>query len=640
MSAIWGIFRFDGAAVAAVDLQRIGATMAARSADGRATYIDGPVGLGHGLMRITREDAFDQQPLYDRDAGLVLVADCRIDNREQIALALAIDANILETMPDSAVILQAYRRWGDECVDHLIGDFAFAIWDARAKRLFLARDPMGQRALHYHLGEGFVAFATDIAALWAAPEVPRRLDEVWLGHFANHWRTPLAGRTALDGIRSLCGGTHIAIGHDGAVVEQRYWTPHADPAHVGHDDAYYVAMYRTVLAEAVACRVRRLVDPPGLSLSGGFDSGSIAALAGPALPDGDTLVTVTSAMPEREGGWPHDPRPWVELCKRDMPHLDVHYVEYHDRNPLDGLEAQFAAHGGGPVSPSSQADIECYAALRAQGVRLVMDGHGGDYTLNDRGGMALAHLAGQGRLRALLTEIGAHRRATGESWPSIAVRRLALPLLPEVLRGLINAAGRGFRRKRSVLILQSSFIDRLVRAGDILPPARFSARETTRDSRSAKIDLLVRLSSQAPAMAGMAAAQGLDLTRPFHDRRVVEFALAVPQHLDVRGGRNRYLACSALADILPFEFQSRARSNDRVIDDPLSIDPISLRAAVAQLANSPAAEYFDLARLDDTLRESSDRSGANLPARRQQRHDALRSIIFARYVAWMSSRNG
>ena len=344
MSAIWGILRFDGVTVADSDIDRVGAAMAARCGDGSATFVDGRIGLGHGLMRVTREDAFDQQPLYDRDAGLVMVADCRIDNREELAAALDLNTAALATMPDGALVLHAYRRWGDGCAARLIGDFAFAIWDVARKRLLLARDHMGQCALHYHLGDGFVAFATEISALWAAPGVPRALDEVWLGHFVNLWGNAMEGRTPLAGIRSVCGGTTLAIAADGTVVETRYWAPHADPAHLGKNDAYYVENYRTILEEAVACRVRRLVDRPGLSLSGGFDSGSIAALAGPALPANGNLATVTLAMPERAEGWPQDPRPWVELCKRDMPHLDVHYIDFRQQDPLDGLEGYLAVN--------------------------------------------------------------------------------------------------------------------------------------------------------------------------------------------------------------------------------------------------------------------------------------------------------
>ena len=613
--------------------------MAVRCGDGSATFLDGSVGLGHGLMRVTREDAFDQQPLYDRDAGLVLVADCRIDNREEIALALDLDPATLAMMPDSAIVLHAFRRWGDSCAAKLIGDFAFAVWDAARKRLLLARDHMGQRALHYHLGEGFVAVATDISALWAAPGVPRALDEVWLGHLVNLWGNAIEGRTPLAGIRSVGGGTTLAIAADGTVVETRYWVPHADPAHLGQAEAYYVENYRKILEEAVACRVRRLVDRPGLSLSGGFDSGSIAALAGPALPANGTLATVTSVMPERAEGWPNDPRPWVELCKRDMPHLDVHYLPFRDQDPLDGLEGYFAANGGLPVTALAYADAEPYNALKAAGARLVMDGHGGDYTLNGRGHTALANLAAAGRMPSMLREMRAHRRVTGERWRSIVLRHTLFPLLPRPLRRFLIAARHGFRGKDGFVVLKKSFTARLVSEGAIRPADRFPVRASERDTHRLKIDLLERQSAAAPALEAMASSSGLALTRPFFDRRVVEFALAVPHHLSVRAGRNRYLACAALTDILPREFQSRPRANDGPICDSLSFDDAPLRDAIVQLEMTRIGEFFDFARIRSLLDWAVDPSVGTKAAREQTRNMAIVSIVTARYADWIDPRN-
>ena len=640
MSAIWGILRFDDASVGDADLARIGAVMAARCVDGAATFADGPIGLGHGLMRVTREDALEQQPLYDRNAGLVLVADCRIDNREDIAAALGLDPDDLATMPDSALVLPAYRRWGENCPSYLIGDFAFAVWDVARKRLFLARDPMGQRALHYHRGEGFLAFATDISALWAAPDVPRALDEVWLARFVNFWGNAVDGRTSLAGIRSLQGGTTLAIGANGETVERRYWEPHADPAHLGHADMYYLAKYREILEEAVACRVRRLVDPPGLALSGGFDSASIAALAGPALPANSKLIAYTSVMPERPEGWPHDPRPWVELCKRDMPYLDVRYRDFREQDPIDGLERYFAANGGRPVTAMAYADAEPYDVLKAAGARLVMDGHGGDYTLNDRGHMALAHLAARGRLPSLLREMRAYRRVTGERWRSIVLRHTLFPLLPRPVRGFLMAVRHGFRVEQPLVALKASFTAKHVAAGAVRGAERFPAGPGgDHDMHHANIDLLRRVSSKAPELEAIAASYGLALTRPFSDRRVVEFALAVPQHLAVRDGRNRYLACAALADVLPAEFQERPRANDGPIADPLSVDDTALRDAVAKLETARVGAYFDFARVRSLLDEANDPSVGTKKTREHARQRAILSIVVARYTDWIDARN-
>src|SRR6185437_9548229 len=170
-----------------------------------------------------------------------------------------------------------------------VGDFVFVVWDAEARTLTVARDHMGQRHLFYHEGEGFFAFATEMKGLWALP-----------------------------------GGSVGVLDAGGRFAWRRYWEPHADPAHEGRDEAYYIRTYREVLAEAVACRLRRAVYPGGLFMGGGFDTSAICALAGPVVgPQGRKFIAAASVMPEENRNQTHTLRDWVEICRRDMPHLEV-----------------------------------------------------------------------------------------------------------------------------------------------------------------------------------------------------------------------------------------------------------------------------------------------------------------------------
>ena len=143
---------------------------------------------------------------------------------------------------------------------------------------------MGQRN-HYHVGDGFLAFASEIKGLWALPDVPRALGRKMFRRRLSIQPVTGEGQTDFQGIVALLGGSVLSVDASGACATRRYWEPHADPAHVGRDEAYYIAAYRKVLGEAVACRVRRLVAPAGLFMSGGFDTGAICALAGPVLSE-------------------------------------------------------------------------------------------------------------------------------------------------------------------------------------------------------------------------------------------------------------------------------------------------------------------------------------------------------------------
>ena len=231
MSGICGILRFDGEPCAQRDLDRQMARLAHLGRDRARSCIDGPIGLGQLTMRVTREDLYDSQPL--RDGEMSLVADLRLDNREALAEALSIGREALAEMPDSALLWAAYKRWGQDCVDHLIGDFAFAVWDDRDRTLTLARDHMGQRHVYFHKGEGFFAFATEMKGLWALPQTPRELSDANLIEALCFDWSADPGRTDYEGIWGVPGGTLLTVAADGEVTSRRYWAPHADPAHVG-----------------------------------------------------------------------------------------------------------------------------------------------------------------------------------------------------------------------------------------------------------------------------------------------------------------------------------------------------------------------------------------------------------------------
>lgn len=374
MSAIFGILRHDGQAVSGRDLDRMSAILAHRGRDGRRIVIEGPIGVGHGLNRVNIEDFHEAQPLVDPATGLLLVADIRLDNREEIAASTE-TAGDLSQIPDSELLLAAYRHWGEACVDHLIGDFTFALWDRGKNILLLGRDHMGQRGLFYHHGVGFTAFASEVRALWAIEGVPRRLSEEAIGRQLLYPIDPSDGSTLYEGIGQLTGGTLLRVGAAGALERHRYWSPHAAPEHVGHDEAYYVERYRAVLGEAVACRVRRLTRAPGLLFSGGFDSGSIAALAGPLVAaQGRRIVAVASVLAEGKGAGARDARAAV-LAYGDREWLDLNFYVRGEEGFFSDLETSFSRAEESVGTPYVRQAM--YKMVAQSGARLVMDGMGG-----------------------------------------------------------------------------------------------------------------------------------------------------------------------------------------------------------------------------------------------------------------------
>jgi asparagine synthase (glutamine-hydrolysing) len=641
MSAIFGILRFDEAVVNPRDLERMSNTLAYRGPDGRKFASDGPAALGHCSMSVNREDLRDAQPLHDREGDVMLVADLRLDNREDLAATLGISATDLSELPDSALVMRAYKAWGEDCAAHLLGDFVFAIWDATRKKLVLGRDHMGQRYVHFHRGRDFFVFATDLKALWSYPDVPRVLSEAQIGRLLVLDRRRAAG-TLFDGVEGLPGGTVMTVEATGAVRTRHYWEPHADPVHEGRDEAYYIAAYKRVLGEAVACRIRRALRPPGIVFSGGYDSAAIAGLAGPVLANsGRKLIAAASVMPADYRGTIRHARPWVEMCARDMPHLDVHYVTREGKSVLSGLEQSFMATDL-PAGSYHFVMHELFSTLAQAGAQVTMDGHGGDYTLHPRGQAALARFLARLRLRRFFSELRGHLRLSGHSvWRTLKID-IAAPLLPGAIMRLRHRIRHDAKPAWDDRPITAAFADRLVAEGAIDEPAPPVARQPPVDMRAQILSTLQAVTAAAaPSLAGLAALHRLEVTRPFHDKRVVELALAIPQDLYVKNGRNRYLACAALRDVYPAEFQTRWRKNDDEIPDfqrmAKSIEPEILAEVKRMERSDDIAQYVDFAKIRRLLaaREPDDHNSGW----EEETQRALRGFVVARYLKWFRRHN-
>ncbi|WP_088307247.1 asparagine synthetase B family protein [Novosphingobium sp. B 225] len=638
MSAIFGLVRLGGAASEA-DLARMQRSLVHRGPDGQASLALGPVGLGHCLLRVNHEDRLEAQPLHDRDLGVTLVADLRLDNREELAQELGITPDRLGGMPDSAVVLEAWRRWGPDCLDRLLGDFALALWDHRAQRLHLARDGMGQRGLYLHHGPGLIAFASEAKALWTVEGVPRRLNDVGLASRLLGPVDPAPDVTLFEGITVLPGGHLHIYDAAGQLEVTRFWEPRADPRHLGQDDAYYLSAYRQVVKEAIACRVRRLDHPPMLMFSGGFDSGTIAAIAAPyAVRQGKAVLAVASVLPEGEGRPTADARRAASAF-RNMPGIDLRWYARRDEHHFMHLEQGFAELDD--CQPHDYVRRSAYVMGHAAGARLALDGHGGDYTVNHLEGGLLGQILLSGDLRRFVRELRARRRRHGRGLVWILTYEVARPLLPVAMLRAALALRRGLTPLWQLRFSRDDFAARMIAAGRINPrrlrdPYVVHGRWAGRWRH-----MLQRMGCAAPMVNNLAAQAGLDFSRPYHDRRVVELGLAIPERLYLKDGLERWLARNALADVLPQQLIDSPPGNVSERPGLYAMLAGSAPAALAELQTegqgAPAARAVDYAKLERALANPGDE---NAPTTSQLAviHGAT-ALVIARFVNWFERQN-
>ena len=218
----------------------------------------------------------EEQPLTSPNGHALFAADARLDNRGELGQALGLAPFELAHTTDAALIHRVYERWGDGGVARCLGAFAFAHWDAAARRLTLGRDCLGNRPLFYHCGPQFVSFATNLGTLLALPGVPRAVDESALAQFIainirDDWQT------FYRDIERVPSRTLVTIGHAG-VRRRHYWSPNLDAPQPYRRDEDYVERARELLDIAVASATRG-TPRVAITTSGGLDSSAIAATA-------------------------------------------------------------------------------------------------------------------------------------------------------------------------------------------------------------------------------------------------------------------------------------------------------------------------------------------------------------------------
>ncbi len=296
MSGFAGIFNLDGAPVDRRVLEDLASFLSFRGPDAQSVWSDASVGLAHALLRTTRESACESQPLT-LDGRVWIAADARIDAREDLVSALGAPASLLAS-PDVELVLHAYLRWGEECLEHLLGDFAFAIWDAHRRRIFCARDQLGVRQLFYTVNKELLIFSNSIRCLRRHPAVSNTLNDLAIADFLLFEWIQDADATSFADIRRLPAGHCLVCDAGSAPSVHRYWQVSEGREIRYRRPSDYLERFRELMDRAVTDRLR--TDKAAIFLSGGLDSPTIAAFARPRAELEAITVVYDHLIPDDE----------------------------------------------------------------------------------------------------------------------------------------------------------------------------------------------------------------------------------------------------------------------------------------------------------------------------------------------------
>ena len=277
MCGICGQLRFDGKMVEFTTLSKMMSKIARRGPDSNGQWIDSAVGFGHQRLSIIDLSSNGAQPMVDDVLNLTLVFNGTIYNYQELRQKLIGIGYKFFSHSDTEVILKAYHYWGENCVEHLDGMFAFAIWNHNKQQLFIARDRMGIKSIYYSMNEKQVTFASNTQAL-LTQNLDSSINAISLHQQLSMHGVVPAPNTIINGIRKVRPATTITINKSGHFKEKTYWHPIAKRPKEKLTDEKYIEKTHELLTKAVMKRMHATDVPIGVLLSGGLDSSLLVGL--------------------------------------------------------------------------------------------------------------------------------------------------------------------------------------------------------------------------------------------------------------------------------------------------------------------------------------------------------------------------
>ena len=563
MSAIFGIRSSNNLRPSLTDMQRLQEYLSYRGPDDSGIWFENEVGLGKCLLHTAPEHSREEILSPRSDALHIITADARLDNRSDLISLLGVPQEKSCEISDSDLILRAFEKWGEECPNHLLGDFAFAIWNRQTRQLFCARDHFGVRPFYYaHIGSQF-ASCSCVDGLLRLDWIPRRLNERRVG---NHLTT-FFGDTVETFYRDIARlpPAHSLVVSESGLRVSRYWELNPEIETRFGSDAEYIEAFRSIFHEAVRTRLRTACKS-GAMLSGGLDSSSIAAVAGKILSGEGrgrlatfsyrSLTTCRTAM---NGGT--SSRRWrTEVLTRPT-------LRQTSAHPFLAPPEASRAQAEVLVAANQFLTWGLYDLARKKQTRVILDGFDGDTTISHGVGY-LSELARTHHWLKLTRLLPAAAPACGRSasdlWWAYVWHEGLLPRTPNPVVRLCRGVARrwsSLRREDTACdcILNPAFVDRV---GLRQYRASLNNHAPQVSPHSEKQEHYQKLLwGVMPATIEIihhaAAAFGIEVRFPFWDRRLIEFCLGLPPRFKIRGGYTRWILRSAMEGYLPPDIQWR-----------------------------------------------------------------------------------
>jgi asparagine synthase (glutamine-hydrolysing) len=519
-----GELRFDGRPVDEAAVGRMSPCLRPRGPDGEGSWTDGRVALLHHRLKVIDITEGGAQPMVDDELGLVVVFNGCIYNHRQLRAELESAGYRFRSHSDTEVILKAFHRWGERCVQRFAGMFAFAVYDVHSGRMVLARDRLGIKPVYLAELPGAIRFASTLPALLAAGDVDTTIDPVALHHYLSWHSVVPPPRTILRGIRKLPPATVRTIEPDGCTRDLHYWDPpYTRPT--GRLRSPREWQEEVIAALRTAVERRMVADVPvGVLLSGGLDSSLIVALL---AESGQSPLSTFSIGFAAGGGESGDEFEYSDIVAQKFG-TDHHQIRIADLDLVPAVDAAVAAMSEPMVSHDCVAFYLLSEAVSKE-VTVVQSGQGADEVF------------------------------AGYDW---------YPPLADVPHDYAVEAYTSVFFDRSAAALAELVSPRWLAEGD--PSGAFVRSHFDAPGAETALDAALRLDSRVmlvddpvKRVDNMTMAWGLEARVPFLDHELVEIAARCPPELKLAAGGKGVLKAA-----------SRGIVPDAVIDRPKGYFPV------------------------------------------------------------------
>jgi asparagine synthase (glutamine-hydrolysing) len=646
MAAFAGIVRFDGAPIGAeLEDRLIRAVSILRKGP---TQLRRAPGVAFAHRGDSPGDNFGGQPIIAEDKTL-FVGRCRLDNRAELGAALNIANPELARLSDARLMMRMVKKRGDAGVARCLGGFAFASWDADHRVLTLGRDCLGfTHTLFFFRAGGVVAFATTLVALLSLPFVPHEINEIALANYmAFNMRE--TRHTFYRGVERVPTRTIVALDRDGT-RHRYYWSPDLGAPPPYRRDADYIERARELFDQAVAASTAGFRDI-AISTSGGLDSSAIAATAA-RLGQVDHITCYTMVPPP---GHVTDPRSEtyqdetdkVQALARMHPRLDLRLLMPQAPHPLEvDATRYFAETGWATVVAANQGWFaHLFDAVVSGRHPVLVEGIHGNLGLTWNGEGFLWELLRRGEWRRLHQELVNVAAERGHGLPRTFLSHVVISNMPAAVHRVVHRLrGRDPRSVARFSPLNPSFIaqhdlPRQWREAGYDPWFRRGSRTVVRLRASFLFDYnqLGR-----DNISVLEERYGFQSRTPHVDRRLLEFALTVPETMYRRDGVPRWFARQVFADRLPREILDERRLGVQggAWFRRLDIRRQEIADEVERLEASPLARrMLDLPRLKRLVDDWPKSDDEALSRRRDYRLVFYRGLQFGRFLRWVEGGN-